>query len=447
MRAGALSAERIIDKNGMMTSTPNSNAAAWRFPFADGRREPWKRSTLLLLLAYLVCFHVGAIQIAQYLGTYRDIPSNDYLPAVKQILAQGYTTVMHTPPGFPYYLAMKWSVANLLHVPFAFGKYTFDLVLVLLAVWLSYRLAHILTRNRTIALVSALTLVHAPIYILGVGYEEAALFFLPFFLLTLIILARELQRPEGVRLGVMALTGALNGLASLIRGNTQFFVLAIVAILVLLLRRSGAWKRPITWALPVVFLLSQSIVMSPWTYVMRSQGRDGLAALPAVYMSYFDGLTRYEGNRVCDWILVHYKEPKRSLEGVVDFNIRWLKEDPYALAELYVLKFVKSWYISESGRWNTVTLIVHAPLWILAVLGFIRWRRTRRGDPAYLFLFCAIVYMWSIASIMGAIARYSAPLYGMIGIFIGVALEPVLRRLLSRWHARAAVAAARDRIG
>lgn len=400
----------------------------WRFPFRDGLQRFRTRSIIILCL-YLICFHILSVLLARYLGTWNPLPGHDHTPSLNQVLDHGYPTFMHVPPGFSYYLALKVIVTQWLGLPYYSAKYFIDVFMVLLTVLLSFRLAWLLTRNRTIALISALGLVHTPIYILGVGYEESAIFFLPFFLATLIVFVKECQRPDGIRFSVMFIAGVLNGLATLIRGNTQYLFLALAAFLLLITGWKQFWSKLRMPLYIGTFLLAQFVVMSPWIYVMRQQGRDGLSALPSVYMSYFDGLRRHRGNEICEWILLHYEEPERSLRGVIDFNLYWLKTKPYAFFELYFLKYFHAWYISESGRWDMATLYVHLPIWIVALFGIWRWRRTARGDPAYLFLFCVIFYMWTIASIMGGIARYSSPLYGMVCIFVGVFAITIIPRL------------------
>jgi hypothetical protein len=131
----------------------------------------------------------------------------------------------------------------------------------------------------------------------------------------------------------------------------------------------------------------------------------------------------HPGNKVSDWIRVHDEKDSLNMRRVIEFNVYWLKKDPFSLLELYFIKSLRCWYISYSGRWDRAILVLHLPLWLLALVGLVQWRKRARGDPAYIYLLVIISYMWFVSAVLAGLARYSAPLYGFIGLFAGI---PVL---------------------
>jgi hypothetical protein len=261
--------------------------------------------------------------------------------------------------------------------------------------------------------------------------EGAAIFFQPFFLGGLLVVVKETQRPAGPRVSRFALAGAIIGLSCLIRGNPQYIVI-ILAPFVVWTARKTALPRPALRAATalIVFLLMQALAMLPWSLWQRQDHKEGLMPFSGVYRAYYYGLTRHHGNRMSDWTREHYQEPERSLNGAIVYNLTWLKRDAVAWLELYVLKFVRAWYMSDSGRWNTPILVLHLPLWILALAGVRSWHRTARGDPAYLFTLLFVAYMWGVAAIVDGIARHFATVYGAVGLLAGVGLLRLLGRRL-----------------
>lgn len=406
----------------------SSDSAAWFHPFADASAGQLTKKQWGFIVVGFVFLHLLALQVSTITGNFEANPNSDHVHYMWQVLERGYPTPALWPPGFSYYLTLKWVITQAMGLPYWSGKYFVDVFPVILAGILSIVLAQTLTKNRFLAIASGVGLICAPIYILGVAKEEAAIFFQPFFLLSLLLLVKELQRQEGPRLSHFAIAGAIMGLASLIRGNPQFIIVVIAVFVLFVLHRTLVSRQVLrAVVLLAVFLCAQAIIMSPWSFLQKRVGKEGVFSA-SVYELYFDGVKRHPGNRVSDWLREHHQEPKRAFQGVIDFNLTWLKKDPVALAELYALKFVRAWYMSDSGRWDKPTLFLHFPLWIFALLGVWRWRKTARCDPAYVFILLIILYMWTVSAVLSGIARYSAPVYGFIGLLGGVFFLPYFQK-------------------
>ena len=90
---------------------------------------------------------------------------------------------------------------------------------------------------------------------------------------------------------------------------------------------------------------------------------------------------------------------------------------------------MRTWYLSDSGRWDRAIALVHAPFWLLALAGLALWLRRAPGDPAVWFVVTTIVYFWMVAAAVSGLARYMAPVYGLLGLLAGVALLPLAARV------------------
>lgn len=223
------------------------------------------------------------------------------------------------------------------------------------------------------------------------------------------------------------MAGLAMGIATLIRANTQYIFIVIAPFFLWEFLKSGYKKNIIIGF--ILFLLSQFLIMLPWAMLQKSAGQNYSTPFPAVYQAYFKGVTRHPGNHVSDWLRDHYKEPQRNMSGVIEFNKEWIKKDPWALFKLYVLKIIRSWYMSDTRRWDKPTLLLHLPYWIFSLAGLTLWIKKMHGDPALAFMGAIIIYMTLISAAMDGIARYSAPLYGFIGTFSGVFFLALKRKL------------------
>jgi|GEM_PF-2510174 len=433
--------------------------AVWPMPFAsrapagvaDATGVGLTRRQWLILLAVFCALHYEALLVSVVTGNFDPAPNHDHIHVARQVLAQGYPTIAIWPPGFGYYIAAKMAVAKALGIPYWTGKLWADLLLVLASGGLSTVLALRLTRNRVLAVVSGIGLVAAPLFALAAAEGLAVLLFEPLFLAALIVFVDALRRlADGwgdgggaggrIALGRFAGFGALLGLSCLVRANPQFLIPVLAPLVLWIawsgqggttgrrgrLQRFGRAAALAGLALGTA-LAAQLLVLLPWSLTQRAQaGKSGVFAAPVVYYAYFDGMRRHPGFEVSDALRADPDPPPLSFDGVIEFNREWLQRDPWALAKLYAVKVVRTWYLSDSGRWDRWILLLHAPWWLLALVGAWRWWRTAPRDPALWLILLVVVYLWGISAAVSGLARYMAPVYGLLGLLAGVALRPLV---------------------
>ncbi len=398
----------------------------WPFPFADGTAGRLSGRTWLLLVAGFLALHFLALWISTRTGNFDPRPNHDHVRLMRQILAHGYPTLAKWPPLFAYYLTLKWWLTGVLGLPYWWGKLLVDPLPFVASGVLSTQLGARLTQNRWLALASGVGLTAAPLFALASAEGLAVLLFQPLFLGALLLLVRELQREAGPRWEWLALAGTVLGLATLVRANPQFLLVALAPLVWGVFRRARR-PRPAVAALATlaVAAAAQALVLVPWGLVQRQSGRSsGVLAAPIFYKSFYNGVVRQEGNRIAV-ALERGEGPRRpSFSGLVRFHLHWLRHDPAALLALYGRRLGRAWYLSSSGRWDRWILLLHAPLLALALLGIVVWTRRAAGDPALWLTVLVIAYMWMVSALASGLARYSAPLYGLIALAAGVAMLP-----------------------
>ena len=420
-----------------MTKQSQKSVNVWTFPFEESHQGKLSQRQWCGVILFFVAWHYLALFASLlFIGNFEFSPNHDHYNYVANILERGYPDphIGHVPPLFSYYLTFKTLVMEKVGLPYWGGKFAIDVFAVVLSGVLSVVLGRILTRNTFLAIASGVGLVSAPIFILGVAEGEAAIFFQPVFLLALILLVKELQRSEGPRfLGILC-SGLVMGVATLIRGNPQYIIFFLGPWVLWIVGRKWGSIGLLRGALVIaIFWFLQNMAMMPWAQLQKQTGSgDGLMPFRGVYAAYFKGLTRHPGNSASDWVKANYRFYPRTLDGALQFNKDWLQKDPRSLIELYFLKVIRAWYMSDTLRWDKPTLLLHFPYWVMALAGVYLWGRKSRGDPAFIFLLLLIVYMQLISAAMDGIARYSGPIYGFIGTFCGVCLIQVKSKFFSR---------------
>ncbi len=407
--------------------------ATWPFPFAETPRLEFGARAWLGLIAAFALIHFLSLAVALAIGNFDPQPNHDHVLVMRQILENGYPTLPTWPPGFGYYMALKWLLTGSLGLPYWAGKLLLDPILFVLSGVLATLIGLRLTGNRCLAIFSGFGLTAAPLFALASAEGLAVLLFQPLFLAALLVLVGQLQRPEAPGLAGFAGAGALLGLATLVRANPQFLLLALAPLFLLVAYRGAGRPRSGRWLLQagaalLAAVLAQAIVLTPWSLVQRRSGASGVFAADVFYGSFYNGMKRQKGHRIADELAVSDGSRDKSVRGILRFHARWLREDPVGLASIYGRKLVRAWYLSSSGQWDRAIALCHAPLWLAAIAGFGLWLRRAPRDPALWLSALVIGYMWAVSVLASGLARYLAPIYGFLGIAAGIAAMAVVAR-------------------
>lgn len=406
----------------------------WPFPFAGGNAARISRRGWLLLTLLFAAIHWLWLAVSTVTGNFDPAPNHDHVHVMRDVLETGSPGLAVWPPGYGYWMALTALVTAALNLAFWTGKVFLDVVPVVASGVLTVALGMRLTRNRGLAVAAGVGGAITPLFGMASPEGLAVVVFQPLFLGALLVFVVALQR-SGFSFGLFMGSGALLGAACLVRANPQFLPLALAPVAVLVFWRRD--RRPIvrTVMALAVLLLAEALVLLPWSLHQHQLGESGVVAAPVVWYAFFDGMRRHEGFEVGDALRYDPDPPPHSLAGAVEFHREWIERDPTALAKIYGVKFLRAWYLSDSGRWDRIIVLTHAPYWILGTIGVVIWFRRHPLDPGVLLVLLVIVYMWTVSALVSGLARYSIPLYGFIALLAAIGAVGCwsgARRLLHR---------------
>ncbi len=104
-----------------------------------------------------------------------------------------------------------------------------------------------------------------------------------------------------------------------------------------------------------------------------------------------------------------------SLAGVASAMVAELRKHPLATLELVLLKAARSWYGTDSGRYET--LILFAQLFYLVLIAVGGWHTWRQGAPGrrlVAILLFITLYFWGMTVMALSILRYMVPAIGLL---------------------------------
>lgn len=242
--------------------------------------------------------------------------------------------------------------------------------------------------GQRIALLAGFFLIFYPFSIyaaLYIGSETLFTFFLSLFVLYL------LRATSFHSVHWYLLAGFSLGIATLIRGTTQFF-LAVIPIALFLTCRTLNRRMVLGYLLMCsVFILC----ITPWgvrNYVVLKAVVPVATASSVFLQGSNEKFLTIEGKTT--WFPIYFAElekrgipmptpgaspvafDKYMLEaGLENYLIR-AESDPFSFITFFAEKFARLWFATESGRNHLIILLLNAPFYLFALIGVILlWRK------------------------------------------------------------------------
>ncbi len=115
---------------------------------------------------------------------------------------------------------------------------------------------------------------------------------------------------------------------------------------------------------------------------------------------------------------------------------------PLTVAKVIAYKAVRSWYATDSHRWETFILLVQLPYLALATAGCVRvWRRGRQQRELAILVLSVVFATWLMAVMVLSIMVYMVPVMGLLFLLVtavfdrgGVHEQSDLRRGTVFWR-------------
>lgn len=372
-------------------------------------------------------------------SSYQTNESSDFLrhyePVARNIISRvGLVTLDGSPattypPGYSLILAALFALSNALSVPEQLILSTF----VTVAMGSTSILIYLLARNYwgpRLALIPAALWITYPFALWSTKQQNSETSFLPVFYGAFYLLWYASTIAKQPRWYLYFFSGLLVGAAMLIRPIALGIGPLFGAIICFTIPQVE-FRRRLLYV--VVLLLGTLLLVLPWEGWLYLQTNEILPLSDNGVSSMRDGLTfavNTKGYRQTILVPTDVRGlmltvQERTEAGALDTTgaiVRLVavefKEQPLTTTKLFIIKAVRSWYATDSGRFENFALPIQ--LLYLTVSLYGSWKMWQRGDRRELIvaIWLIVFYFWSMTTIALSILRYMFPAMGLLFIFI-----------------------------
>lgn len=369
---------------------------------------------------------------------------NDFLlayePAAQSLIeGNGFRTaegavLKKYPPGYPMAIALSYAVADLV----GFRRELALKILTIICQGLSGAILYGFSRSiypHRDALIVVLLWVTCPFVLWLSKQPNSEIVFMPFLFMGVSLCWRAMSSPGRPQRLLLISLGAVAGISMLIRPIAIGLGMVYAVFVALARGRKGLGKGLLGAA---IVIGSNLAVVFPWSaYVYRASGdlillsdngvaalRDGLTFNQREGKSYRGPLRLPEEvQRVTQAAWLMYQDQRLESGGqVARFLLQQLMERPAALVELFVIKAVRSWYATDSLRFEMEVATVQAGYLILALWGtYVAVTRRALPRSQVVLLLIVVLYFWALTTISLSIVRYMVPVLGLLFLLIPAA--------------------------
>ncbi len=362
---------------------------------------------------------------------YRDF----YAPVAQRWLnGQGWTQpdgtlALRYPPGYPLLLAGVYTIAQGLHLSEAYGLAAVTLMGMGLTAGLIFALARSFWPLWPAAAVAGVWMTY-PCVLWLTKQPNSEIPFCVFFYAGLAGLLPALLNRRGSWKSYGA-AGFCFGLAMLLRPIALGFSLTAGLMVLLTYRGPGHGRR---YGLMALVLLGSWVAVLPWEgWVYGRTGRviplsdngpasifDGLA-FTASEVAVRSGAIPLDVQRLAQ-DLHGYEMDAAPLSKVGRHLQRAFAEQPWTVVKLVGLKLARSWYGTDSTRYEWPILALQ--LLYLTVVLWSGWCAWRRGGVTRRLVVCVglgVLYFWGMTTMVLSIVRYMTPVMGLCFLLLPAA--------------------------
>lgn len=256
----------------------------------------------------------------------------------------------------------------------------------------------------------------------------------------LVAISAPLDRP--VTWARAAAVGALVGAATLVRPAG---LVLVVPFALLAWRWDGAQRPRARAARAGAVAAAFVAVLLPWSLWASQQAGHPVAVADAAGVNVLEGLSfGIDGAEEADDLAApaavqdlaresHALEAERPSDSEVWAHVRdQAADEPVAFSQLVLLKSLRSWYGTESGRWEAgAALLQAAVLAAAAVGGVLLWRSGRMGRRYTALVAALVAGAWLTTVAVHSLLRHMVPVLGLGFPMLAVALLAAFDRIRS----------------
>ena len=425
-----------------------------------------ERPTVALVVATTALHLVVSLLLPASLGANESADLELFYEPVARSLVDGDGFVapdggpaVRYPPGFPVLLAAPVAVVD------ATGLQLSSVLAVLIATTMgaSCGVLHLVGRRLVgpvAAVVGAGLWMLWPLNIWMAKQPNSEVPFTLLLLLALLATVRAAQRPDGAGRDAVLAGCALAG-AALVRPAGLFLVAPLAGWLWYRRRRDPGSTA--SWRPAALVVVTMALLLVPWVTWASFASDELVPVASGGRDTVMDGLEVGIGEKGTeDGRTLPLPDDLRGLledlsgqdsdgdlpttGSIVAAVVREVPERPVGVAELVAFKATRSWFATESLRFELPIAALQALTAGLLLAGSVRcWRGGPERRAALGLLLGVLGSSWLLTMAVISIVRYLTPSLGPALLLGGVALEPLVVTLRARWatgpHAAAATGA------
>ena len=362
---------------------------------------------------------------SDYFDFYKPTAINIY--EGKGIVSSDGKPATRWPPGFPVLLAGVLAVSKWSTIPYETCLLLFNALSMALSSTLLFFIAK-LYWSSFLALISALAWMIYPFALWLTKQPNSEMPFLVFFYAAIFLFAHALSKKH-YSLGPYFLSGFLVGLSMLIRPIAigAVFVLAVTFWL------TARSVSKATRTLVVVTLLFGNITaILPWELWVYSNTGNVTSRVNQGKAGIYYGLTYAvdpRGFRNHDPVpqdvatlmrrFVIRQDEMGSFSSIARVLLEETVVQPWSVTRLLFLKFVRSWYGTDSGDLERIILLVQLPYLLVLIWCSLRaWNAQGISRELCIIVWLMVFYFWGMTIMVVSTLRYMVPAVGLLFLLL-----------------------------
>lgn len=177
----------------------------------------------------------------------------------------------------------------------------------------------------------------------------------------------------------------------------------------------------------IVVVISCGLVVFPWIYAFYNYtGQIGFTT--ASILSFPGGIEPFIHIKAAE-VLYNQKETWTSLFDIILSYFDVLIKNPLSTIYLLIVKSIKCWYGTDSGRFETIMIFTNIPFLVLFLIGIFKilrrlMQKTKDESsiktlPIILIIIGYILSLWIPAAILSLpIFRYMTPIFPLVVLIV-----------------------------
>ena len=373
----------------------------------------------------MICFfNASYLSSKFFLDTENDFKTGYYIGALNIKNGNGYTNnegelITHWPPGYSIYLApvVSSSLEN--------SMSRIKIVNGLLAILWAFLLIKIF--KKTIPKIPAFiplgfAVLWPPMLAIGNPILSELLFatIITFSIYILLLLFAKKKTISQILLSVIY--GGLFGFAILTKTlGIPIFLFSII-VLAFVWQNVSYWRKIISL---IVMIISCGLFVLPWINTFYNYtGQIGFTT--ASLYSFTDGIKPFSYIEAGTF-LYNQRESWSSLSDILLSYFDTLIKYPLSTLYLIIVKSIKCWFGTDSGRFETIMIFTNIPFLILLLIGIIKIirnlisksQKSVKISPIVLVIVGYILGVWLPAAVLSLpIFRYMTPIFPFVVLVI-----------------------------